>query len=73
MSETPQISHTSMATQSFWMVLAANGNQPNVKHSTPDSAVREARRIAQKTGAAAYVLKAVCVVTVSATFTETAL
>lgn len=43
----------------FYMVFAEGERTPAIKHSTLEGALREAKRIAQKTDNKTYVLKAV--------------
>ena len=53
------------------MVFCPNGHTPGYCHPTRESAQLEAQRLAQKTGGAAYVLRAVQCVAVAASFTVT--
>lgn len=42
----------------FYMVFVEGGNNPTYKHETYESAEKEARRLAERTGAEAYILTA---------------
>lgn len=43
--------------EKFWMVYLENGNCPTFRHSSAESAVKEAERLTRRTGRRAFVLE----------------